>query len=55
MLALAKITYLYKMYRMSINYSKNAKRFSDSENLIKYKWKAYKLLSKNFMALQYIH
>lgn len=55
MLVLAKITYLYKLYRMSINYSKIAKRLSDNENLIKYKWKSYKLLAKNFMSLQYIH
>lgn len=51
-LTLAKIAKCYNLLHFSILLAKNAKRFSDSEPLIKYKIKAYAILSECFLKLR---
>ncbi|CAD8200896.1 unnamed protein product [Paramecium octaurelia] len=51
-LTLAKIAKYYNLLYYSISLAKNAKRLSDSESLLKYKLKAYSILSQCFLKLR---
>ncbi|CAD8096253.1 unnamed protein product [Paramecium sonneborni] len=51
-LTLAKIAKYYNLLYYSIQLAKNAKRFSDSDSLLKYKLKAYSILSQCFLKLR---
>ncbi|CAD8091591.1 unnamed protein product [Paramecium primaurelia] len=51
-LTLSKIAKYYNLLHYSILLAKNAKRFSDSEPMLKYKIKAYEILSLCFLKLR---
>ncbi|CAD8096770.1 unnamed protein product [Paramecium sonneborni] len=51
-LALSKIAKYYNLLHYAILLAKNAKRFSDSESMLKYKIKAYEILSQCFLKLR---
>ncbi|CAD8114466.1 unnamed protein product [Paramecium sonneborni] len=51
-LTLSKIAKYYNLLHFAILLAKNAKRFSDSESMLKYKIKAYEILSLCFLKLR---
>ena len=51
-LTLSKIAKYYNLLHYAILLAKNAKRFSDSESMLKYKIKAYQILSLCFLKLR---